>query len=310
MQPKDTVTFYCRQCKKKFQDRPDVIEEAPDEQHPWIYLGKCPQCEELVEQAWWERNLLKAWANATGPRTPEGKAAAAANLEGHPTPEEALLTRFNGIKHGLYAQTATYFPARPGKYPECDTCELRENVCEGERACLKKTELFMKFHIAFDSRDPGLLMQIQAGNQAAIQGLLNQCIMAIAMSGGPEIHEPQWYYDKDGKFHLAKYKDGDGDEVQLYEKKAHPLLKFVIDLINKNNVTMSDLEMTPKAKEEQEALKGFIESQKPEGGESLEQISHQMKQGLDSIKDMIKRSQEKSATDPVLIEYQQEEANG
>jgi len=44
---------------------------------------------------------MKGWANATGPKTPEGKAAVRKNLAGHPTPEETRRTRFNALKRML-----------------------------------------------------------------------------------------------------------------------------------------------------------------------------------------------------------------
>lgn len=45
-----------------------------------LYFCKCPVCGKEAEQASWKK---------------------------------ALRTRFNGIRHGLSAKTATYFPAKP-----------------------------------------------------------------------------------------------------------------------------------------------------------------------------------------------------
>lgn len=106
------VTFHCRPSNYTFKAEPARIQDDPDqEHHPFQYFAQCSYCSDEAPQAQHERSLLKAWANATGPRTAEGKAATARNLEGHPTPEEALRTRFNAMKHGLCAQEATYFPA-------------------------------------------------------------------------------------------------------------------------------------------------------------------------------------------------------
>jgi hypothetical protein len=119
------------------------VEDAPDlDHHPYIYYGECPHCGSECEQAGWERGLLKAWASSTGPRTDEGKAASAANLEGHPTKEEAQRTRFNAMKHGLAAGAATYFPAKPDGYAFCVTWDVDRVFCQSQPACVKKTELF------------------------------------------------------------------------------------------------------------------------------------------------------------------------
>lgn len=113
-QPLDQITFHCDACYRSFKAAPRRVEDEPEtEHHPFRYFAVCPRCDAECEQARFERGLIKAWASATGPRTPEGKAASAKNLEGHPTPEEALRTRFNAMKHGMAAKVATYFPAKP-----------------------------------------------------------------------------------------------------------------------------------------------------------------------------------------------------
>ena len=99
--PLQQVTFRCGFCGHQWESAPARIEDCEDQPwRPWRYVAVCPTSDHEAGLAWWERNLLKAHANATGPRTEAGEGAAAANLEGHPTLEEAKRTRFNGMKHG------------------------------------------------------------------------------------------------------------------------------------------------------------------------------------------------------------------
>lgn len=311
-EPLDSVTFYCKSCSNRFSQKPDFIEQAPEETyHPYLYYAKCTVCEKEVGQAHWERNLLKGWANATGPKTADGKANSAANLDGHPTQEEALRTRFNAMKHGLNAKVANYFPARPGKYPHCDGCEFLLYVCAKETACLKRTELFLRHQIAFDTKDPSKLMGLRAETQAAVQALINDMILVIAQDGGPRIKEPVWYHDKDGGFHMAGYTDElSGEFIQYQEIKAHPLLKTLIDFINKNSMTLADMEMTPKVQDEQSMLRGFIDQQKPGSEESLEDYRSKTSEQLANLRGMIEKSQEETKQDPIFLEFQEVENNG
>ena len=103
------VNFRCSVCRHPFLAVPDLIEPDPHrEHHPYRYFGDCPKCKaERQPQAIWERALMKAHQMSTGPKSAEGKAATAANLAGHPTPDEALRTRFNAMKHGMNAKVAS-----------------------------------------------------------------------------------------------------------------------------------------------------------------------------------------------------------
>lgn len=286
--PLAEVSFACAECRHRFEAAPERVEDCPEQpHHPWAYFHACPECGAEAGQAPWQRSLLKAWANATGPRTPEGMARTASNLEGHPTPEEAKLTRFNAMKHGLFARTATYFPAKPGGYPHCNTCEhLETHACVPQRACLKRAELLLRHEVAFESGDPSLLTGMRAGTQAMIQALIDDMLLTIAADGGPRIKSPEWYSDKDGGFHLAQYLDQvTGELRQIYKLEAHPLLKHLIDYLAKNAMTLADLEMTPKSRDEQEALRGYLEKEK-EGqaaSEYQQRIVHQQQKLLDLI---------------------------
>lgn len=260
------INFFCPDCRHRFVAELDRarVEDAPElEHHPFRYFAECPRCGGEVPQAAWERNLMAAAAHQTGPRTAEGKAAVAANLAGHPTEAEARLTRFNAMKHGLFARTATYYPAKPGKYPHCEGCEYRDNVCWEQTACLKRTELFLRHHIAFDQQDPKLLQGLRADLQANVQAIIDDIIHAI-IAEGVQLKTPAWFYDKEGRFHLAEYRDTEDERRLIYEINAHPLLKVLTEMLARNNMALGDLGMTPKVQDETEQLRGFLGDQAAE----------------------------------------------
>lgn len=300
LHPLVSVHFKCHSCGHDFHSPPSKVKDSPDcWWHPFEYSAVCDECGENAVQHGREVGLLKAHAMATGPRTPEGKAASAKNLDGHPTPEEAQQTRFNALKHGMYAQTATYFPARPGKYAVCDGCNYRDHECkegsdDNPPACLRRVELFMKHHLAFDAKDPGMLMALRSGTQAAIQALIDEMIMIIAADGGPRIKSVEWYHDKDGGFHLARYRDEDGELHQINKLEEHPLLKRLIDYISKNNLTLSDMGMTPKVQEDQDILRGVLdddEKSKESATQYMERIEKQQNMLLKMISNSYENAQ-------------------
>jgi len=117
------------------------------------------------------------------------------------------------------------------------------------------------------------------------------------------VHKPDWYVDKDGRLQIARYHDGENDKVisQIY---AHPLLKPLIDLLQKNNLSLADMEMTPKVQEEHDLIRGHLEESR---GTSALEYQQQQNEILDRLEGYIQRSQERKNTDPILIEYKQEE---
>lgn len=313
-EPLDQVQFRCSLCKFEFEAAPGSVEDAPEAPwHPFRYSAECPACGSAAEQSPRERGLLKAWAHATGPRTEEGKAASALNLAGHPTPEETLRTRFNAVKHGLFARVATYFPARPGQYPHCKQCEYFNNGCDespawnhkNPAACLKRAELFLKHHAAFETKDPALLTGFRADTQAALQGLIDDMILAITASG-VELRAPEWGIDpQTGTIRIAKYVDLQGEEHTIEKVTAHPLLKPLIEYIQKNAMTLADLGMTPKVLEDQETIRGFVEAAGTTKQADMLEYQRLQAAQLEALSQMIDRSRQQVARDPVLIEHQQ-----
>lgn len=326
--PYDTIDFVCHHCGHRWHGPParsNPCEERP--WHPWEYHATCPQCDtEDCPQQPRQLGLFKAWGNATGPKTVEGKAKCASNLpeKVEHSEEGKKAYRFNRLTTGLSARTATFFPAKPGKYPHCKACHYyAERPGDAERpcveftygtqhknpeACLKRTELFMQHHIAFESGNPSMLTGLRADTQAALQAIVDDMILAIA-ADGVRIRTPQWYSDKDGNFHLAMYEDDDGNTVFLQKMEEHPLLGRLIQYIDKNNLTLSDMGMTPKVVEENNLLRGHLEQDIEEKESDAEYRQAQLGQ-LQRLEDLIANSRQRTQNDPVLVEYQQEHDDG
>lgn len=273
--------------------------------HPWDYFCDCPSCGEEAEQAPWERALLKAWQNATGPRTEAGKAATAANLDGHPTPEEARRTRFNAMKHGLSAKTATYFPSRPGGYAFCAGCDVDWLWCAQQPACAKQTQLFMQHHAAFESRNPKHLSGIYADLQAALFSVLQQILQTI-IADGVKIEAPEYYLDKEnGNLIVAQYTDDAGVVRTIKEITAHPLFKPLGELLSRNNLSLADMGMTQKVIDDEEQEFGRLQAQ-DQAREALTDFAQRQAKALEDLGGLMKAANANRQRDPILVEHQQQ----
>ncbi len=312
------VDFRCAGCQHVWRGSPGRTAPSPDDWwHPYAYWAICPQCDSEAPQERRQWGLWKAHAHATGPRKPEGKAASAANLDGHPTPEEAKITRFNAITHGQSAKVAEFYPAKPGKYPHCDGCAYYSQTPNGEApcverpdathrnppACLKRAELWVRHQVAFQSGDPKLLADLRASTQAGLQAIIDDMILAIARQG-VSLQEPRWYTDKGGGFHLARYPDEKtGDYVQLMDTRQNPLLRPLIEFVQKNSMTLSDQNMTPRAVDEDQVLRGQLSDDEADRASADD---HRRAQTvlLERLAAQIDASKKRTDADPVLIEYQ------
>lgn len=238
---------------------------------------------------WWYRNLLRAWSESTGPKTDEGKRRA----------------RFNALTHGLSAKVAAYYPAKPGAYPHCNGCRyLEDEDCLEYGGCLTRTEIMLRHLMAYEANDPRMLQNLHAERQAHLAALADDMLLAIIQDGGPRMKTPEWYHDKDGDFHLARYRDEEtNDWVQLYKLEEHPLIKRLLDLVAKNKMTLEDQGMTPKVQEDQSILEGAL-AEESEDRETLSEYARRQADALEGLTSMIERSRERVSRDPILIEHQ------
>lgn len=299
--PLTSVSFSCPECRHKFAVSPSKIEDAPERDHAYQYFSDCPECGTESGQASWEKALMASYGKHTGPKTEQGKQNTAENLAGHPTPEETLRTRFNAMKHGLKARVATYFPAKPGQYPHCASCQIDWDDCRPQVACMKRTELFMRHQIAFESRDPSLLLDIRSDLQSNIQAIIDDIILAIA-SDGVTIRTPA-YSIKDGKIEIGRYVDESGREQLIYDGlQAHPLLKVLSEFISRNSMSLGDMGMTAKVVEGNDVVIGHLSEQK-EDRETLLGYQKQQTEQMANLQKLIENSQRRVKDDPFVIEH-------
>lgn len=303
--PLNRIVFRCDPCQRNFETEPARVEDDPSAPwHPFAYSAPCPSCGDDAAQAQYHRALIKAWASATGPRTPEGKATVARNLEGHPTPEETLRTRFNALKHGMHAEVAQYFPAAPGRYPACQACDVDPVFCVRQPACVKQTQLFMLHHAAFEQRDPKHLTTIYASIQSAITAVVQQILQTI-IADGVKLETPAWAVNRDGDVVIGEYTDIEGQTHTIIETRAHPLLDALSKFLARNNLSLSDMGMTPKVIEQEEEQLGRLQHD-AQSQLLLADFAQRQQASLEALKDLAKRAQLRKEADPVLIEYRQQ----
>ncbi|MGR8932106.1 MAG: hypothetical protein ACU836_15855 [Gammaproteobacteria bacterium] len=298
------VSFYCHWCRSKFAREPERIEDAPDRNHPYLYYANC-DCGHEAEQAHWEKGLMAAYGKSIGPTTEAGKAASAKNLEKAHTPEIHARTRFNGLKTGMHANVLTYFPARPGQYPMCEGCEIKNSFCEQNTVCMKEADRHMRYRIAFENNDYSFIREDHASMHATVQTIINNMMLKIVQTG-VEIRAPVWYIDPEDGFQLAEYTDPSTGERRFIEEiKAHPLLKVLSEFIGKNSLSLSELGMT-RVQEQENHIKGHLDHDAARGDSMLEYQERQTN-ALEGLRAMIEASQRRVNSDPILIEHARDE---
>lgn len=303
-----SVNFRCGECSHAFGQKPDLVEDAPElDHHPYRYFAHCPRCAaENQPQASWERALLKAHQACTGPKTPEGLAKAGANLAGHPTPEESRRIRFNALKHGLNARTATYFPAKPDKYAFCKGCDVDRAWCGQQAACVKQTEIFMLHHAAFDSRNPKVLASLHADLQSGLTAML-QMLMQQALGDGVVIKQPKVELDREGTAVTLSYLGEDGKRQYVYDYQAHPALKPIADFVSRLGLSMTDLGMTVKSADADEEEERGVLKLDDKTQETLSAFNERMALAMKGAKEMLARADQATKADPVLVAHEARE---
>lgn len=293
--PLEVVHFKCGHCRWDFDsDKFETREATEDSAYPWEYFATCPKCGTESPEAGQYKNVrhMLATRKTTGPKTAEGKAAIADNgFRTHPlTAQQKQFTRLNALRHGAYAATVQFYPARPGSQ-WCGNCEISPEYCRQQPACIKNAELFMRHRLAFESNDASLLRSLRADLHANIEILINMMIADIVRRG-VTLERLDWHVDANG---AVQFVDA---PPQVY---AHPLLRTLSDMLGKVGLTLGDSGMTERQADDTGSLPGNLQ---PGSAESEEEYMRRQAEQLEALQGMIERSRERVKSDPVLIEYQ------
>jgi len=217
LKPKPFIYLKCLDC-------PDTKENLflipPEEKQGFT----CPICGgvNISTPPWWYVNLVDAWRSGKGgPKTQKGKARSA----------------INSITHGKYSHTA-YYPAKPGKYPECENCPYRE-ICEKEKKiCYKRNEKILKYVYALEYGDMSPISEEAGVKLAKLDILMDQIYHEIMEEGLTQ--EVIGMTQK-------------GDEW-VKEKKANPLLLELRAIAKDLGYTSTDWNLTKKSQKETKYL--------------------------------------------------------
>lgn len=289
---KDTTTFRCPDCQLNSELPVERVQKRPDSTpHPFEYFATCPLCGSEIPEAAFMKNLYRAWLNPTGTKSPE---VSAQNL---PDPHDGR-RRFNALKHGLFAKKAKYFPAKVGQYAECTDCVYSQE-CEEGGICLEITKLRMMVTRAFDSKNPELLQPLFQDIQSDMFVLLKR-MMNQVMADGVALKAPVFCGSKDGPV-LVK----DADNKQIIETSAHPLIKAIGDLIQKNGLSLSDLQMTPKTQIDQSIALGNLAAGQTQRL-TLQQMHEERKGIMEDFLAKMAGSTANRESDPIYQEQKEE----
>jgi hypothetical protein len=283
------IQFHCSLkyggCGWRFES--SVYRNAPypeREWHPWRHLADCPHCGEEAEQA---SQQVASWKAAQVGKSASVRAKISEANKAR-DPASYAVSRFNALTHGMSAETAKFYPARPGKYDQCDGCEFLNDGCGTSvlKHCAKRTELFVQFNLAMEEGNSGMLGRLMASNQAALHALLGDMMRAVAKRG-VELESPEFSFNKlTGGIDLAEWEDAQGNKHVITKVEAHPLLPHIINYFHKNGSTLADLSLTPAAAKEEERLQGFLDDQQ-QSRESLADAQQAMQRQLAGLQRII-----------------------
>lgn len=269
-QKKQQKVFYCKNpLHDKYVWETDAYALGEDEKY-WAVCPACNTSRMEVDRSF--LGLAKAWLVQSGPTTPEGKAR----------------SRLNGYKDGRSSKVMHMLaPAFPGRYPECDGCELREECEESFRWC------------------PVIVGPLLRVSQAYAQGRVDEVREIAGYNAAKQYHVLQMMYGrilKEGVLvpkHI-RYIDGkDGKIEEVLEWQKNPLLDVIPKYMRDLGHTAEQLAVTPQQQQDQENIEGFLKNE----GKKQISLEEQRTKAIKAVADLKMQLQKANLTrqaDPAL----------
>lgn len=218
--------YFCKDCWVAWE-----LEDGP----------QCPKCGKEVQPVpYFWKNLIKMQGRQTGPKTPEGKRKAIQNLRennygpGHKNPDAVKRTRLNAVKTGQYMVASPVYPAKPGKYPDCLSCPVRER-CENEdwKFCPQKSEKIYEFQArvmaAIKNNDLEAMDEYAGLTMAKANAILHDMFDKVFQNGA--------MYKE-----ITEFENG-GIRKRLV---ANPVLEIIPKFMDRLGMTAQDRKLTQK----------------------------------------------------------------
>lgn len=277
METKEEKTFYC----KDNGHQRYVFVSWEWEETPKGVFAACPICEREVEEVpAVYQNYYKMWQNQTGPRTQEGKRRSS----------------LNGYKHGHYSQVYNVLaPALPGKFPACQNCQYRE-PCENEpyKWCPVNIAPMVRFVKAYQEGNLAEMKEFAGMNQAKIFQTVQMMWQEIQSKGVLVPKEIRRKINEDA-----------GEEEIVLEWQANPLLQRIQSFIEMLGHSADQQIMTPRAKEEDENIKGYLEMEDSKAA-SLEETMEKNRLAMAAFSEKIQRAMIQRKLDPALMRHKEQ----
>ena len=246
MNDKNIKYFHCKSCRFVWKTE-DYLTKGDD------IVAVCPICEKsdhVIETTYRVANLALAWDNATGPITPEGKARVS----------------LNGWKNGRNAsQYHLLAPAKPGKYSICNDCQYFEECKKDYKYCPVDLETLARFVQAYKEQNVNDLREIAGLFQGKMAKILTEMFHHVIVKGAMlEVKEP--CINKDGEL----LRDDEGKAIIKTNYIKNALIKDLPIFMQSLGFDAVNQDMTPKTRQETEALKGYLDDKETDQEKLIE----------------------------------------
>jgi len=268
--------FYCRPDKHYWMTDEWVQEDGAESA-----FAECPVCSKRIPEASYRlANVAKAWAspNRCGPKTPEGKRRSS----------------MNAYKHGMNAKRLYLLaPALAGKYPECQSCEYRDECKSSYTYCPVRVEPMLRIIQAYTEGNVDMMKEVTAISQARVATIFEMMISDIFKRG----------------VQLPKVVKETAEGETVLDWSDNPLLRRIPEYMAALGTLAEQNMMTPAKKQDQVNTEGYLKSQDTKS-EDLGEYIEKQREAVKNLQETMREALNMRKADPALTKYDKEKNSG